>query len=120
MSEPGGIIAPMTTEVTTRGARTEHAPARWRWTPRGPLHLGQTLRVLGRDDALGFGGVGQHHLAGDIADGIDALHVGLEVTVGLHAAALIEHLGVGPVVFVGTVLLSVVPGSCWRGARGGG
>ena len=48
VSEPGGIIAPMTTEVTTRGARTEHAPARWRWTPRGPLHLGQTLRVLGR------------------------------------------------------------------------
>ena len=48
VSEPGGIIAPMTTEVTTRGVGTEHAPARWRWTPRGPLHLGQTLRVLGR------------------------------------------------------------------------
>ncbi|RKQ36980.1 DNA-3-methyladenine glycosylase family protein [Kocuria tytonis] len=44
----------MTTEVRTArqggGARPCAAaePARLRWTPSGPLHLGQTLRVLGR------------------------------------------------------------------------
>nr|WP_314316277.1 hypothetical protein [Kocuria rhizophila] len=38
----------MTTEVTTRGTAPGGAPARLRWSPPGPLHLGQTLRVLGR------------------------------------------------------------------------
>lgn len=42
----------MTTEVTTMQADAQRCPGadpvRRRWTPPGPLHLGQTLRVLGR------------------------------------------------------------------------
>ncbi|MDO4918382.1 DNA-3-methyladenine glycosylase [Kocuria sp.] len=40
----------MTTRDRVQDAQngTSAAPARARWTPDGPLHLGQTLRVLGR------------------------------------------------------------------------
>ncbi|WP_243635567.1 DNA-3-methyladenine glycosylase family protein [Kocuria tytonicola] len=52
MSERPGSIADMTTEVTTTQADAQRCPGadpvRRRWTPPGPLHLGQTLRVLGR------------------------------------------------------------------------
>ena len=52
MSERPGSIAVMTSHATATqsptGAPAGTSPVSRRWTPPGPLHLGQTLRVLGR------------------------------------------------------------------------